>query len=361
MLPTCVVLLAACGEPTRAPQVPAGLDRVVVDALVADVHLGAFGDVRSLLLACGDAPPVEYVFRGTAPDEIAPLYSITKSVTALLTGIAIDRGALASDSVRIATLFPSHAGAFAADTLRARLTVRDLLTMRTGLAWNEFVPPYESPANPFSMVLASPDWLATLLAWPMAHAPGAQYVYNSGGSVLLGASLAAATGTSIPQYAQRQLFDPIGIGSARWHVGPQGVTNTGGGLSLRPRDLIPIGRLVRDGGRLGASTVVSSAWISRMLSPASSAPLGSRYGHQWWLLGPTGPYDAAHPIAVALGWGGQLLAIDRVTDVILVMVSRNFDRDALAFAQSVMRRMPSLAAPGTGRSAVCAAGSGSAR
>ncbi|MGE0440202.1 MAG: serine hydrolase domain-containing protein [Gemmatimonadales bacterium] len=329
-----------CGSPTEPP-FPAGLSRAAVDSLVRDIDRGEFGSVQSLLLATADEPAAEFYFGTATAESLAPLYSVTKSVTALLAGIAVDRGDLADEGERIAPLFPARAAQFA-DTLRARITIQDLLTMRAGLAWNEFAAPYESPANPFRVMLASPDWIADLLGRPMATVPGTRYAYNSGASVLLGASIAAAAGTPLPDFARERLLTPLGIGEVSWHVGPHGVANSGGGLSMRPRDLVPVGRLVRDRGRYHGVAVVSAAWIDRMLAPATAAPLGAAYGYHWWLLGPDGSYDAGHPIAVALGWGGQVLAVDARTGLILVATSSNFDRDALAFAQALVRRMDGL-------------------
>ncbi|MEZ4456514.1 MAG: serine hydrolase [Gemmatimonadales bacterium] len=329
-----------CSSPTQPP-LPAGLSRAGVDSLVREIDRGEFGAVQSLLLALGDEPAAEFYFGQATADGLAPLYSVTKSVTALLAGIAIDRGDLADEGERIAPLFPTRAAAFA-DTLRTRITIQDLLTMRAGLAWNEFAEPYESPANPFRVMLASPDWIADLLGRPMAAVPGTRYVYNSGASVLLGASIAMAGGRPLPDLARERLFDPLGIGVVNWQVGPHGVANSGAGLSMRPPDLVTIGRLVRDRGRFRGAPVVSAAWIDRMLAPATVAPLGAAYGYHWWLLGPGGSYDPDHPVAVALGWGGQVLAVDERTGLILVATSSNFDRDALVFAQALVRRMAAL-------------------
>lgn len=337
-----LLFFASCGNPVEVLDTQAGLDRSAVQALAADIQRGDYGDVRSLVLAHGRDPAIEYTFRGARSDDVMPVYSITKSVTAVLTGIAIDRGSIGSEHVPLAQLLPAHASAFTSDSLRAALTVHDLLTMRAGFEWNEFAAPYGAAGNPFTAMLESPDWIAHMLQRRMLHAPGVRYAYNSGASVLVGAALSAATNESVARYSRHTLFEPLRITTQTWQVGPVGAVNTGSGLSLRPRDLMAFGRMVRDTGRVEGRQVVSAGWIAQMLTPVSNAPLGARYGRHWWLLGPDGAYDAAHPIAVALGWGGQVLAIDRTTGVVLVVSSRNFDQDALVFAQSIVRRLPRL-------------------
>lgn len=335
---TSVALLACHADSPTAPT-PAGLDEDAFRALVRDVRSGALGDVRSLLVATGDDPPAEYYFNGAQRGEAVPVYSITKSVTSLVTGSALAAAALDSVGVKVSTLLPARRALLVADSLRARLTLRDLLTMRAGFDWNELATSYESPANPVAQMLASSDWIGYVLATPMARAPGTGYTYNTGATIVLGAAVAAAAESPLPELAQRDLFTPLGIPRPPWHQSPDGVTNAGSGLSLRPLDLIAIGRMVRDGGMRNGRAIVPASWLDESLHPHSIAPLGARYGYQWWLLGPAGEWDASHPVFMALGWGGQVLLIDRHDDLVAAITARNFDRDPLAASQEWVRRL----------------------
>lgn len=340
MVVVCTLLAAtSCDRAPATAPTPSGLDPSALRALVQDVRAGTFGEIRSLLVATGGEAPAEYYFEGARRDERVPVYSITKSVTSLLTGLALSTSAIDSVGVPLEALLPARRALLQADTLRARLTLRDLLTMRAGLEWNELSTPYESPGNPVTQMLASDDWIGYVLSKPMARAPGSGYTYNSGASVVLGAAVAAATGRSLPDLAQDALFAPLGITRPPWHEGPHGVTNAGGGLSLRPLDLLTLGRMVRDGGTRGARTIVPAAWIDASMQPISVAPLGVRYGLQWWLIGPSGPYDPAHPVFMALGWGGQTLLIDRQDDLVVAITARNFDRDPLTASLEWVRRL----------------------
>ena len=297
--------VAACDHASATAPTPAGIDPAGLRALVGDVRDDVFGDIQSFLLATGNDAPAEYYFRGARRDAAVPVYSISKSVTSLLIGLALDSRAIDSVGVRLDTLLPTRRALLDADTLRARLTLRDLLTMRAGVAWNEFSPPYGSSGNPVTQMLASDDWIAFVLSQPMARAPGTAYTYNTGATVVLGAAVASALGRPIHEYAQDALFAPLGIPRPPWHIGPGGVTNAGSGVSLRPIDLVTIGRMVRDGGTRNGRTVIPAQWLEESLQPFSVAPLGARYGYQWWLLGPDGPWDPTHPVYLALGWGDK--------------------------------------------------------
>jgi len=329
----------ACRPDAATAPTPAGLDEAALQALVRDVRSGAFGDVRSVLVATGGDAPAEYYFNGAKRSEAVPVYSITKSVTSLVTGSALAAAAIDSVGVKVSTLLPARRALLDADSLRARLTLRDLLTMRAGFDWNELATSYESPTNPVAQMLASSDWIGYVLAKPMARAPGTGYTYNTGATVVLGAAVAAATGSPLPDLAQRELFTPLGIPRPPWHRSADGVTNAGGGLSLRPVDLIAIGRMVRDGGIWNGRVIVPVSWLDESLQPHSVAPLGARYGYQWWLIGPTGVWDPSHPVFMALGWGGQVLLIDRHDDLVAAITARNFDRDPLAASQEWVRRL----------------------
>ncbi len=347
-LGAAILLAAACDSPAAPPATPRGLDATGFGALVEEARGGAMGDIRSLLLQVGQDAPVERYFRGARRDETAPVYSITKSITSLLAGEALSDAAIASVQAPLLDLLPRRAPLLAGDPRRSRLRLRDLLTMQTGIEWDELSVPYETPGNAVTQMLASNDWVGHVLSRPMAREPGTKYSYNSGASVVLGAAIAAATARPLAEYAQVRLFDPMGIARAPWHHGPRGEANAGGGLSMRPLDLLAVGRMVRDGGRHGDRDVSNAAWIAESWEPAAPAPLGARYGYQWWLLGPDGAWDASHPVAAALGWGGQLLMICRAHDLVAVVTARNFDRDALVTAQEWTRRLHAIAIPSDG-------------
>jgi CubicO group peptidase (beta-lactamase class C family) len=344
----CVVVAilvagSACAADHPVAPLPPEIDRSQFDSLVRDMGAGAMGDIRSLIVLIGEQAPVEHYFRGTTRSDVAPVYSISKSVTSLLTGLALDAGALDSLRAPIRPLFASHDSLFAADPRRAQITVEDLLTMRAGIAWDELSIPYANPANLVGTMLTTRDWAGFVLSQPMAAVPGSRYAYSSGATTVLGEVVARATRRPLASFAQERLFGPLGIPAPTWQHSANGVANAGSGLSLRPLDLLRIGRLVRDHGHYNGVQVVRAAWIASSLQPHVGAT-AVRYGYQWWMWGARGAWDPDDPVYAASGWGGQTILVFPSRNAAIVVTARNFDRDPIREAQALTQRFDGILA-----------------
>ena len=336
-----LAVLGACAADTATAPIPPTIDRAALDSLVSDVREGDMGDIRSLLILVGDHAPLEYYFRGTGRNDALPVYSITKSITSLLTGIALEVHAVDSVRAPIRPLLPAHDALFAADARRARITVEDLLTMRAGITWDELSIPYTDPGNPVGTMLATQDWVGYVLSQPMAADPGTRYAYSSGVTTLLGEVVARALRRPLAAFAQERLFGPLGIAPPSWHHASNGVANAGGGLSLRALDLLRIGQLVRDRGRWGSVQLVPASWIAASLTPHVGTT-AIRYGYQWWMWGARGAWDPADPVFVASGWGGQTVLVFPSRNAVVVVTALNFDRDPVRAAQALTQRLDAI-------------------
>jgi CubicO group peptidase (beta-lactamase class C family) len=198
------------------------------------------------------------------------LYSISKSVVALLTGIAFDRGWLKDIDAPVLSFFPNDADLRGPD--ENRITLRDLLTMTSGLAWPELGVSYGDRSNPFRRMLEAPDPYRFVLQQPIAATPGTLWDYDSGGVELLGLILKKVAKQPIDQFARQALFEPLGIRHWEWAQFANGNPVASAGLRLRPRDLAKIGQLVLDHGTWHGRQIVSADWI-RDIDLAAAAPL----------------------------------------------------------------------------------------
>jgi CubicO group peptidase (beta-lactamase class C family) len=149
----------------------------------------------------------------------------------LLVGIALAQGKIHSVDDRVLDFFPEYEPLKHLDERKTALTVRDLLTMRTGLDWSE--DDYNiSPLKELNE--CGCDWLRLVLNWRMREAPGSRFEYNSGGVILLGGIIRNVSGGPVDSFAEQYLFGPLGIKGARWFQGlPEGLPHMGGGLNLR--------------------------------------------------------------------------------------------------------------------------------
>src|SRR5262249_53493221 len=160
--------------------------------------------------------------------------------TSLVVGIALDRGWIKDLDAPVLSFFPEYADLRSPD--KERITLRHLLMMSTGLAWDESIP-YSDPQNSETQMYAAADPYRYVLERPVETAPGRSFNYMTGAPTLLGAVLRKITGTQIDEIEKEVLFGPLGIADAEWIKFDNGDTMSGGGLRLRPRDLAKIGQL----------------------------------------------------------------------------------------------------------------------
>jgi CubicO group peptidase (beta-lactamase class C family) len=309
-------LHAAAAEPglPLASAGSKGMDSVRLAGLLERIGSGAYGHQTGLVVVRNGAIVAERYWNGHSVQAPHTLQSVTKSVTSLLAGIAEDRGVLELDEAVLGR-FPEYPDLAHLDARKRAMRVEDLLTMRTGLDWTEY---RHEPGEPLYELNHSPgDWYRFVLDWPMREQPGTRWEYNSGGVIVLGGILRAATGLRADQLADEALFRPLGITSARWAFGPDMVPHTGGGLSLRTRDMAKLGLLMLDGGRWEGAQVVSQEWIARSTATHLSrvrtmGPHRVDYGYLWWqvpLDDPMNPRPAPGSAIFAAGAGGQFIII----------------------------------------------------
>ena len=180
------------------------------------------------------------------------------------------------------------------DPRRDRMTLRDVLTMTTGIRWDEESTEYTDPANNCAVMEGKEDWVRYVLEQPMAEDPGKVFVYNSGATMLLSELIRKTTGKEADDYAKEHLFAPLGI-EYFWKRTPKGLADTEGGLYLAPRDLAKIGYLYLKDGSWDGKRILPEGWVKASTAASTHTPDGSYgYGYQWWVMPRkgAGTYDA---------------------------------------------------------------------
>ncbi len=266
--------------------------------------------VRSVIVARHGYVVFEMYRQGFGRAALLNLASITKSITALVVGIAHDAGLLTLDQ-RITEHYP---GLIDSPDPRARdITVRHLLSMTAGFDWSDAnVAQWRSDETKPRFPLRS----------ALNAAPGARFNYDTPASHLLSAVLHQATGQTELEYARAQLFTPLGITHCAWEADSEGYPYGGHGISLSTRDALKIGLLALREGMWDGVRIVSQDWLGMMLTQQSAGYPDSfgAYGFLWWLQDIRGQraYYAA-------GSGGQYLHVVPEQDL-LVLVTSNHDR-----------------------------------
>ncbi|MEM9374103.1 MAG: serine hydrolase, partial [Planctomycetota bacterium] len=250
------------------------------------------------------------------------LRSATKSLVALLAGIAIDRGLFESVDEPVLPHFDHYDDLLHEDDAKRSITLRHLLSMRSGLACDDWDA--DSPGNENRMG-ESDDWVRFTLDLPMLSAPGTAGSYCSGNVAVVGRMIELASGMGLKEFADTFLFGPMGITDYEWDFRPDrsNIDNFAQAW-MRPRDMLKVGMLIDQRGEWGGRQLISAAWIDELAS-AQGAIQGTPYGYYFWLRH---IFDGQrrYEIPQVSGNGGQKIILLPDQQAIVVMTGGNYNQ-----------------------------------
>jgi CubicO group peptidase (beta-lactamase class C family) len=178
----------------------------------------------------------------------------------------------------------------------------------------------------------SKDWLGYCLSVPLVRPPGQKFSYSSSSMIPLGAALAKAVGSNVPDLAQRVLYDPLGIEAHNWLRGPNDVVDVEGSHWLRPRDMAKLGYLFLRKGKWGNRRVVSEKWVNESTSAKIKGAMAPwDYGYLWWRDKMTA-LGREMEVTIASGNGGQYIIIVPDLDLVCVTTAGNYNEANDAYA-----------------------------
>ena len=299
------------------------------DALREGYDSGELPGLHSVLVLQGDKVLSEVYFtdsdevwgtpvgpRQHGPHTLHDLRSVTKSIVSLLYGIALADGLVPPPEASVLSQFPQYDDL--ASPERSEITIADLLTMRSGLAWDETLP-YTDPRNSEIAMERAPDRIRYVLEQPVVAPAGETFAYSGGATAVLAELITRGADQPLDVFARERLFDPLGIHRYEWVRGADGQPSAASGLRLTARGLARIGTLILNGGAQGDAQIVPRDWIETSFMPrATTGPL--RYGYHWW-LSPEGATDWA----AALGNGGQRMTIVNSLGLVVVVYAGNYN------------------------------------
>ncbi len=238
----------------------------------------------------------ESYFHGRDAETPANLKSIGKLWITTLVGVALQRGDLDTVEREVAELIPAHYADLPVDDVRRRVTVEQLMTMRSG---------YRTPDERLGALFRQDDWVRAVVHDRLVHAPGKQFFYSTAQTHLVAGALAGVVEESLFEFAEKELCAPLGISVRRWHRDPAGAWFGGSELWLVPRDLLRLGQLylqdgVVDGQRILPAGWAEDSWRDRRGGDARVPG----FGYSWWLRRTAD----GQPVRMAYGQGGQVLA-----------------------------------------------------
>ena len=235
--------------------------------------------------------------------------SVTKSVIGMLVGKAIDLGSIKSAHETLVSFFPGRVFTNSSEK-KDSIQLAHLLSMSSGLDCAEF-----SPSGPSMEQSAS--WVSFMLDLPVVSTPGEKFGYCNGNAHLLSSILEKTIGMTAREYANQELFQPLGIApvdAADWAPDPKGYTNGGYGLHLLPSDLAKLGFLYLHNGKWEDQQLIPTAWVAESTTQHVLKEDGSGYGYLWTVYPKTGHY-------AALGLGGQQIHVYPAQNLVVVVTA----------------------------------------
>jgi len=291
-----------------------GMDASRLDG--ASTALARLPFTWSFLVLRGDDLVYERYFHGSAKNQSNNVHSASKSIWGAAIGIAIEQGRIPGIDATIGETLPKrYVAAMRSET--KKITVRDLLTMTSGIQWSEDTTEYE--------LEETPDWIAATLKLPRAAAPGAEFNYSTANSHLGSAVLTTATHATACEYLHQNLLAPLGIVAEHWGRDPQGYFSGGYNFYATPRELAKFGLLYLHDGRWNGKQLVPADWVRASMTNQVDAGAPYSYGYDFWLRD-----IAGHHVAMAWGFGGQMIYIVPDLDLVAVMTTntRDFSEDS---------------------------------
>lgn len=305
--------------------------------LIEEIQADTFPDVHSVLIAHKGKLVFESYFPGYTFDyegkdfrgswiefgseTLHNVASVTKSITGILVGIAIDQNCLPDLDASVFSFFPEHG--YLTDEGKSKITLAHLLTMTSGLEWNEQDIFYSELENDIVQLAIVDDPVAYVLSKPLVNQPASTFYYNGGGPIVLGEIIQRCSDKRLEQFAEEHLFHPLQIHEMKWKRLTPTIYDAAGGIQLHPRDMAKIGQLVLNKGTWNGTRIVSESWIGMMTR--RWVPLGPvmGYGFFWWTQEyPNG--DNIINTVRADGWGGQRIMIFPDFDLVVVFTGGNY-------------------------------------
>ncbi len=330
-----------------------GWNTAKLDEIHERIAAQTLKSITSVVIADHGRLVYEGYFNGGTRDALNDMRSATKTLTALLAGVAIERGLIPAVSAKIYPYFRDLPPLRNTDPRKDAFTLEDLLTMSSLWECDDDNP--FSTGNEERMYLTE-SWLRFALELPIkgfapwmtkpADSPyGRTFAYCTAGSFVAGALVERAVHKPLDAFAAEAFEKPLGITKSKWNFSPDGIAMGGGGTRYASRDIAKIGALLADAGRWQGKQIIAERWIAAMLTPRAQARDDAEYGYQIWRF--HYPLDGKdQPVWAMSGNGGNYVFILPERQLVAVVTSRAYNqRNGHTQSQELFRDLILTALP----------------
>ena len=309
-----------------------GLDPKLFSEGIRSIITEQKNEIHSLLVMRNNKLIAEEYFYSHTANKRHDLRSATKSITSLLTGVAIDKGFIKSVNEKMYKFFPEYVSRKDWDKRKNKISIKDLLTMRVGLDWNDHNPNSHWHED---KMYGTDNWLDYFFSANYKEEPGKHFSYNTGGVFVLGEIIARAAKMSFEDFAKRYLFEPMGIENYNWSYTPQKRVDSGGHLYLTSRDMVKIGLLAINKGLWKNKRLISKNWIKESIKAQTKPNMIRQYGYLWWLEPVESGYVKSYQ---ARGNGGQYIMIFPKIDMVVVLTGGDYNSNKQQYSFEIVKK-----------------------
>jgi len=299
----------------------AGLDSAKIYTLGKRIISKEFESIFGLLIV-KDGKLLFEEYPNSDRNSMPNLFSVTKSFTSALIGIAIDEGFIPGVNVPVFDYFPEYDNLKNED--KEKILLKHALSMTGGFDWEEWLIPYTNSNNSWVQMYTAANRIRFLLDLPVVDEPGTKFEYSTGLSTLLGEIIRKSTSFRADEFAEEHLFEPLGIENYYWWAFSDSLLSTGSDLHLKLRDAAKFGYLYLQGGYWNGEQVIPEEWVNESLRLHIQRGTSSAgfYGYQWWIHQSDTQY-----YYYALGYGGQYILNIPEKNMVIVMANTPGVRD----------------------------------
>lgn len=312
-----------------------GIDKKDLENLNRHILDGDYGYMRSFILIRDGHLVYEGCFSGARREDRYTIYSVSKTFTSTLIGIAVDKGFIKAVDQAVLPFFPEYKDLIH-DPNKKNIKIHHLLSLSSGFDWDEGTYSYEDSRNIHVQMERTRDWIRFILQRPMKDKPGERWLYNTGNVQLLSAIIKKSTGLHLHEFAEKHLFGPLKVEDYYWNTDPSGYTCAGGsdgGLRLKARDVAKLGCLYANKGMWNGKRILSEEWIQKSTRGYVTVHEDRQYGYLWH-VGIDRTYERAYKYFYHTGSGGHLLIV--YPELNLAMVINSGPRSAKPLIRSVL-------------------------
>jgi len=306
------------------------LNTKLISNLVKDIDSGVYKNIHSILILKDNKLLVEKYFNGYNRNRLHQIRSVSKFVTALLLGIAVDKGYIKSIDESVFNYLPNYQRL--KNKENEKITIHHLASMSSGLDWNESNLSYDDENNDDSKMYKDGDWVGYTLKKKIIAKPGEVFNYSGGVSNVLAKVIQNAVNMPLDQFAEKHLFTPLAITKFVWRKNrDKTLVSADAGLRIKPRDMMKMGTMLLNKGLWNKKQILSKEWVDRLSSKQVNGgvigPFVLGYGYMVLVVEKGPDFFPKLKGYASTGNGGQIIWVLPEQNMVFVMNGGNYNSD----------------------------------